>query len=448
MRRLMHLVTVLTLFIVIGCTKDEILNDPIVPTDPTDTRDEPVQVTGMSITLDSLLNIGLPVVFIETENGEEPTYTKVSHPVIDGDPYMGVSITNTTKVPGRIWIQLKDSILYDSGDFVEDQSGMRIRVRGNQMASRGQHPFKVKLQKKADLLCRDEMFKDKNWLLMRSSSEHSPVFGFMANKAVGLQYTPSFEYVNVVFNNDYRGLYLLCESVSRNKKCRLNVSDTGYIFEWDAYWWNEDMFMDTSFSINTGAKFTFKYPEVEDMTSAKYGYLQRYLNAFEGHLEDETYSNYIDVESLIRWTIGHDILGGRDGMGSNMYFTKYDDTSDSKIIMGCMWDFDTMMEGEDMWSASHYNCYLERLFANNADFRNRFAEFWDAHGTAIVNDILKSLDEYEILYNDKVNKSRELHKLRWTDWGGQNPALSEDIAKFRQWIKTRKEWMNKACSTL
>lgn len=438
----------LLLFLVVGCSKDDFMIEPEGPSEPQDSIKAPVVITGMSISLDSLLNIGLPVVFITTENAEEPTYTKISHPVIDGDPYMGISITNTNKVPGRLWIQLKDSVFYDSGDFVEDESGMRIRVRGNQMASRGQHPFKVKLQKKADLLCRDEMYKDKNWLLMRSSSEHNPAFGFMANKAVGLQYAPSFEYVNVVFNNDYRGLYLLCESVSRNKKCRLNVSDTGFIFEWDAYWWNEDMFMDTKFSINTGAKFTFKYPEVEDMTPAKYGYLQRYLSAFESHLEDETYSDYIDVESLIRWTVGHDILGGRDGIGSNMYFTKYDDTSDSKIIMGCMWDFDTMMEREDVWSASHYNCYLEKLFANNADFRSRYADFWYAHSDSIVNEILESLNEYYNTYSYKVNQSRELHKQRWTDWGGQNPPLSEDVNKFRQWIKSRKDWMDKACSTL
>lgn len=436
----------MALLAVVGCSKDD--DDNIKPQDPTSPKEEQVQLNGISISMDSLLNIGLPVVFIKTENAEEPTYTKVSHPVIDGDPYMGVSITNTNKVPGSVWIQKGDSIVYDSGDFVEDESGMRIRVRGNQLASRGQYPYKIKLQKKGDLLCRDDKYKDKNWLLLRSDYDHNPVFGFIVNKAVNLQYTPSFEYVNVVFNNDYRGLYLLCESVSRNKKCRLDVSDTGYIFEWDAYWWNEDLFMDTSFSVNTGAKFTFKYPDVEDMTPARYGYLQRFLNEFELHWNDPNYSDYIDVQSLIKWTIGHDILGGRDGMGSNMYFTKYDDTADSKIVMGCMWDFDTMMEGEETWSASHYNYCLESMFQNNADFWSEYAKFWNENGTSIINDILKTLDQYQEQYNDKVYKSRLYHKQRWTDWGGLYQPLSDEIDKFRQWLISRKKWLDQACSTL
>ncbi len=33
---------------------------------------------------------------------------------------------------------------------------------------------------------------------------------------LGLQWTPCYQYVNVVLNGDYQGLYMLAESVDRN----------------------------------------------------------------------------------------------------------------------------------------------------------------------------------------------------------------------------------------
>lgn len=60
---------------------------------------------------------------------------------------------------------------------------------------------------------------------------------------MSMQWTPAYEYVNVMINGKYQGLYMLLESVERDDDCRINVSKNGYIFEYDMYWWKEDYYV-------------------------------------------------------------------------------------------------------------------------------------------------------------------------------------------------------------
>ena len=40
--------------------------------------------------------------------------------------------------------------------------------------------------------------------------------GLMVNELCGLQWTPQYMFVNLLMNDDFRGLYTLIESVDRN----------------------------------------------------------------------------------------------------------------------------------------------------------------------------------------------------------------------------------------
>ena len=83
------------------------------------------------VDLKQLEGINMPLVQIETVNGEMPTYTEVMHPS-DG---MGVSITDATKVPARMIISkgLGGDMMYDSGDYAKDESGETINLIGSDL---------------------------------------------------------------------------------------------------------------------------------------------------------------------------------------------------------------------------------------------------------------------------------------------------------------------------
>ena len=107
-----------------------------------------IAVGDTMIVLDDIISKGLPVLYIQTVDSEEPTCDYVSAPA----GCMGKTIANATKVPGRMiiyqWLDEMDSVLYDSGDYEKDVSGMTIKIRGNTSAYYEKKPYKIKLQKK------------------------------------------------------------------------------------------------------------------------------------------------------------------------------------------------------------------------------------------------------------------------------------------------------------
>lgn len=119
------------------------------------------------ISFEQLRDLGLPLIEITTINGEDPTCEYVDHP----EGATGSSITNATKVPGRCRIWFHDDCIYDSGDYQKDESGITIKIRGNTSAYPDKKPYKIRLQKKADLLFRtDPVYKDKDWVLLKGQS--------------------------------------------------------------------------------------------------------------------------------------------------------------------------------------------------------------------------------------------------------------------------------------
>ena len=152
------------------------------------------------------MDVGLPVVEIFTVNGELP-----SCDIVSGADY-GVNVTcvgNANKVPGRLTISTKDALQYDSGDYEKGKSGMTIKIRGNGSGKSDKKPYKIKLQKKADLLYRnDNKYENKDWVLIFDQNYRNMV-GFKVNELMGLQWTPAYEYVNVMINGKYQGIYML-----------------------------------------------------------------------------------------------------------------------------------------------------------------------------------------------------------------------------------------------
>ena len=61
---------------------------------------------------------------------------------------------------------------------------MTIKIRGNSTPYFDKKPYKIKLQKKGDMLCRgDSKFNDKNWLLIKDGDESINAFiGFKTNE--------------------------------------------------------------------------------------------------------------------------------------------------------------------------------------------------------------------------------------------------------------------------
>ena len=393
---------------------------------------------------EELLASGLPLVYIETEGGVEPTCEAVQAP----EGYMGIGITNKTKVPSRMIITKGKELLYDSGEYEKDVSGLLLSIRGNTSASLSHKvPYKLKLQKKADLLFRgDRVYNDKEWGLLKCEGGKflNSLVGFKVNEMAGLQWTPRFVYVNVVINDDYKGVYMLMETV-KDSKARLSVDkNSGYIIEYDAYWWNEDLSLsEGKFYKWNKMRYTFKYPDSDDITQEQMDFIQGRVEEMEKSIIIGNYEQQIDVSSFASWLIAHDILGVLDGCGSNIFLTLYNSEMETKFQMGNIWDMDGIEQTEDNWAAIHYmyGFYFEWLFrSENKLFMDIYKNEWNELSPILVGEMNSFLDKFS---TSKEGRGLEAcMKYDAKRWWYASGTLSAEIEKNKLWFKNRKAWLD------
>lgn len=391
---------------------------------------------------ENISKIGLPIVSVITLNGEEPICDYVTHP----EGSMGESITNATKVPCRIIITKNQDILFDSGDYEKNVSGATIKINGNTGAYHDNKPYKIKLQVKEDLLLRgDKKYKDKEWRLLKDARTLNTMIGLKMNELIGMPWTPSYMPCNVFINNDYRGCYLLIESVKRNSDSRLNVDEnTGFIVERDPYWWNESIYFSTDyFNMSNGYRWTWKYPDEDDVTEEITEYVQSSINRAEKSIKEGNYEQYIDVNSFVSWILAHDILGTWDSGGSNLYLMRYD--NNSLLQMANMWDFDTIFwMNKDSFSRYHtesYDYYFPLLFNNvNTTFLYAYINKWNKIKDIIPQQIIDFIKEFADSEEGKaLQLSREYYTKRWNK---ELTTVSEDVEKVTDWFNNHLPWLD------
>lgn len=389
-----------------------------------------------AIDQEEVFNLGLNVLVFDTENGEEPSCEYVSAP----EGCLGKGITNAIKVPGSLKIYSGDGeLLYDSGDYEKGESGMTIKIRGNTSAYASKKPYKIKLQKKSDLLLRgDKAYNDKNWVLL-NDNQLKLVTGFEISRLLEEDWTPEGMYVNVILNNDYRGMYYLVESIDRNEKSRINVSEEGFIVEHDAYWWNEDGAYILS-EFNPSLNFTFKYPDFEEVSENNLKKISDILSEYEVSLKDETYPSAIDIESFAKWILGHDILGTWDGGGANLYLSKYDLSLESKLKAGPLWDFDTIEINEGNWSGVHmaFNRFDSFFKSDETPFMKVYLDLWRKKGKTIYEGIKSLIRDFKD--EEKWESYRLSSEATSSIWGPSiNPA--EIALREEEWFESRFDWL-------
>ena len=325
---------------------------------------------------------GLPLIRIHTEDEEEIAYL---------DHYLS----------GTIVIQDGETIL---------EQPISVKGRGNATFDYAKKPYTIKLEKKTRLL---DMEKAKKWALLPGYCDKTllrAAMGFRVSELVGLAYTPTYRYVDLVVNGQYLGNYLLTETVKEEAK-RLNMGMDGYIVEETQY--ETD---DPEFYTGKNLRFRFRYPDKDTITnnilntvSAEINQLEKEILELDG--EDAVLPENLDLESWANWLLVQNILDNKD---TNRYY--YKTRSGAKICMGPVWDFEWSVgigwyDGERP-NPSHQLVvkteYFRKLIGNR-QFLQHLKERW--------REISSGLEEALITFMDdtirKIDLSQKLNFCRW-----------------------------------
>jgi hypothetical protein len=374
----------------------------------------------------------LPLLTIETVDGQEPSYSIADKP---DETLLGDTLTDNDYVDASLE-------LTKAGDASRTLQ-VQIKVRGNTSSARyDKKSYKLQFDKAVDLLGNGT--KRKEWALLKGADLNT-YLGCYIGELCGMEWQPKMTFVNVMINGDWKGCYCLMEPVNKETAGEY-VSTTGYIFENDAYWWNTDgIYFKTEAQIYQ-LGYTFKYPKINKSNDTRIAKLQQYMQEFENYIlaGDQLYQNYIDEDSFAAWILARDILGTLDSAGSNMcfYIEDFDATDgiSNKIKMGPLWDHDSIFQTEGMWSKCREGAvsYFPQLFEQES-FYNAYVTQWDELSPDLVEKVKDHMDE---LYSEQDNAIDESWTLDAARWSTENPTLSERMTQALTWFETRRDWMN------
>lgn len=265
----------------------------------------------------------------------------------------------------------------------------QLKARGNSTFTYApKKSYQIKLAEPSDLLGKQEQVK--TWVLLASyfdaTQMHDKLIKDLAAE-LGLAYTASCDWVNLYYDGEYRGVYLLSE---KNSVGAASVAITdmeqayeqlnggygtdmttaraensygqqyqytkdltepknitgGYLIELNHDMWDEA----SGFKTRQGVAFNVKSPEWCGDSAMKY--ISEYYQAFEDaiYATDDTgaytgynastgkyFYDYVDMDSLVKVFLLQELSLNCDGFISSVYFYK---DADGKMFAGPIWDQD------------------------------------------------------------------------------------------------------------
>lgn len=421
----------------------------------------------------------LPVVYIETENRERPVEKQKvlkAHMKLQGNDEF-----------------CKASVLYDGE--------IEIKGRGNSTWQADKKPYKIKLDKKSDLL---GMGKNKHWVLLSnpfdgSLARNKLIYDLAAD--MGLD-SMSSNWVDVVLNGEVVGNYQLCEHV-RIGSTRVNITDWDEIAEDTAkaiYNKNKNIMskaerdelaelMESNMDWVTDGKITFKgktykISDYYDLPNANGGYLlegfgfeepyfvseggrgvgvskpegigkgmldeiREYYSAFEKAARSEDfcaeykgkkvrYSDLADVNSFAKGFLLNEIFQNQDFPTRSTYMYK---DVDGKLILGPVWDFDMSSDNSSgAYSHNKWVCFTRGYFMNllkDPSFSKIIYDLYREYRYTVIADMLKSGGDIDGTY-EKIYESAVKNDMLW----GNEPGFETSLENFKLWLSRRIDWID------
>ncbi len=283
-----------------------------------------------------------------------------------------------------------------------------IRGRGNSTWWCEKKAYRLKFPSKTKLLANgdgtNEYADAKNWTLLANAADKTMLrnaltreVGLRIEEKTGLKalpYYPAYQFVDLVINDSYRGTYQISDH-NQIQKGRVEInSDRGWFLEavtGDSF--VEEPYVTIGAGNNT-CVVNVKNPEDEFLTDEVKAEITDYLSkAFLSTVQYAPGTNdfseetglfkYVDMESLVAYTIGNEITGNFDGLISNYVYR--DINEGDKLKFGPLWDFDLAygnygnMEKTFVYQSEKYSNLKYRvqyLMENCPAFTNLLAMRW------------------------------------------------------------------------
>jgi len=392
----------------------------------------------------------------------------------------------------------KMTLVDTAGSDIFNGALTEVKARGNSTFDYyNKKAYQIKLDNKADLIGNGE--KIKTWVLLANYSDATMMHDkFMKDLAadMGIKYTADSDWVNLWYDGEYRGVYLVSEKNSvgstsvditdmesayeeanagygENVTTKTGTNSYGNTYKYTAgltdpsditggylIELNHDYIDEVNgFMTTKGKGFNLKSPEWLSENAVKYisEYYQEFEDAVYAQNSNGDYTGYnettgkyfyeyVDIDSLVKMFVMQEVASNPDGFISSLYFNK---DANGIMYVGPIWDQDlTLGTGWSKYispSVKDYN-YLAEALINIPVFKDRLAEFF---GNEAVDLIEKAISDEGIInqHYNKLSANAEMNYTLWpyirvgkpsnTDHIWNNANYDLVVTDMKEWIGTR-----------
>jgi hypothetical protein len=383
--------------------------------------------------------------------------------------------TNNSKITKKEYVEDCSFKLIDKEFGEVEYENLKIKGRGNSTWGMPKSSYTLKLKKKKSLL---GMPKDKKWVLVANYIDTSLLRNYyvshISNKYFdNMEWNPTFNSVDLVLDSKYLGTYILGEKIKIsdgrvniqdmsdikddiNNDGLVDINDGGFIVEI-----NERMDEDYNFRTTKKVAFSLSDPDdKEDVSEDMFNYVKNIVQKAEDALfsdsfmdEDEGYSKYIDVDSVIDWYIVNEFTKNIDAAFYSSVYMYYNPI-DQKIYMGPNWDYDLSSGNTNYSNCDDYKSYhikntkwFARMFEDPtfvAKVQSRWKEIQKDLKTSVDQEIQNEANDIEV--------SATCNFLKWPVLGSyifhndpgyaKRKTYQSEVDYFVTWLDNRYDWMN------
>lgn len=258
-------------------------------------------------------------------------------------------------------------------DLPTDYDGqIAIEIRGSSSQMFPKKSYRLELQDEAgennnvSLL---GMPAENDWVLYAPYSDKTflrNVLTFYLGRKLG-HYAPRTRFVELVINDDYRGVYVLMENIKRDDNrvdlANLRAEDIsgdeltgGYILKvdrpdpeggnWQGYYPNGSAYH----------QYQIVYPKPPDIRNEQLTYIQNFMRDFEdmiyqGRMYDQAFTQIFDEPSFVNFFLINEFTLNVDAYRLSAFFYKKKITNGGKLYAGPLWDFNLAFGNADYCEA-------------------------------------------------------------------------------------------------
>lgn len=346
-----------------------------------------------------------------------------------------------TEIPSKEYY-LTATLQIDGKGVFEDYNGKtEIKGRGNSTWSYAKKPYRLKLDKKAEICGFAEA---KNYVLLANYLDPTLMLNAVAFKIARLLDMPFTNHaipVDVTLNGQYKGSYMLTEQIEV-KKNRIDLNeDNCVVWELDSYY-DEDMkFKSSSFNLPV----MLKDPDMETLQFENWkADFNTFVNQFvQEPLEGNSYVDMIDIESVAKFLLVFNLTHNMELNHPKSVYMHKEGTG--KYVMGPVWDFDWGFNYEG--SGKHFTKYNRSFLASDsrvgAKFFSRFLqdsrvvklykEIWRDFRINKMDDLLKYVEEYADVLRPSALRDSEL----WSN----TRSFDDKVKELKTWLRNRATYL-------